>query len=148
MNWPMCLSEQNSPPREEGWLRAKENAAKPPKLAQTGWSLASNCICERPTRPLQQGGIAPFCLMSRPPLLTRRRIRLTRPLVNSFTSSQTAATVRNASINSERIDRVSRSYQNILVCVDHVCLRSIRHLADVAMPENFSVCRIERDQIP
>ena len=33
------LSGRQSPPREEGWTRHQENAAKPPLLERTGWSL-------------------------------------------------------------------------------------------------------------
>src|SRR5262249_14812921 len=37
-------------------------------------------------------------------------------------------------IDSERIQRVSCGNQNILAAVDHVCLRRIRHLSNVAVP--------------
>jgi len=63
------------------------------EAAQTGWSVTSpvsECIlcdiaCERPPRPLHQRRLRDFFLMSRPPLLTRRGIRLIQVFVNSFT---------------------------------------------------------------
>src|SRR3989475_8364856 len=37
----------DSPPREEGWTRHQEDAAKLPLMERTGWSLTSNVTCER-----------------------------------------------------------------------------------------------------
>src|SRR5215475_6052122 len=60
------LSETDSPPREEGWLRHQENFGRsPPKRRRRGGRSHRNVPCERPPRPL-----------SRPPLLTRRGLYL------------------------------------------------------------------------
>src|SRR5262245_30721503 len=52
------------------------------------------------------------------------------------------------SIETKRIDRVSRSDQNMLTAIDLVSLGGIRNLADVGVPEDPAVRRIKRDQIP
>src|SRR5205809_7543756 len=64
---------------KEGWLRDQEKAAKPPYIAQTGWSLktdVSERVSEtfdrkRPPRPLHQRWLRDIFLKSRPPLLRK-----------------------------------------------------------------------------
>src|SRR2546427_467401 len=51
------------------------------------------------------------------------------------------------SIQSKRIDRVSRGRQDVLAAINRVGLRCIRHLTDVAVPQDFSVGRIEGNQV-
>src|SRR5262245_32668719 len=51
-------------------------------------------------------------------------------------------------VEGEGIKRISRSRQYILAAIDRIGFRSIRHLADIAVPKHFSVCRIERNQVP
>src|SRR6266436_8838339 len=70
-----------------------KKAAKPPKRPQTGWSLTSHdsrthsatwFVSDHPVRSIK-GGFAPFFLMSRPPLLTRRGMRPDEQLANQIT---------------------------------------------------------------
>jgi len=61
------LSGRQSPPREEGWTRHQENAAKPPLLERTGWSLTGNYFCEWPPRLRRFGDFAAFSYWLRPP---------------------------------------------------------------------------------
>src|SRR5215468_8047096 len=66
-------------PREEGWLRPKQNVAKPPYSAQTGWSLTnyvprihSGTWLKATTPAARKRRLRGIFLISRPPLLTRR----------------------------------------------------------------------------
>src|SRR5262245_16708288 len=69
------MRKENSPPREEGWLRHKENfgeahlSAADGVVAHTGTWLVS----DHPVRANSEGE---FSLMAPPPLLTRRGILL------------------------------------------------------------------------
>src|SRR3989442_967164 len=62
----------DSPPREEGWTRHQEDAAKLPLMERTGWSLTSNVACERPPHLRGIRRLRDFLLTAQPPLLTRR----------------------------------------------------------------------------
>src|SRR5262245_61065931 len=55
---------------------------------------------------------------------------------------------RIISIEREGIERISSGHQYVLAAVDHVGLRSVCYLADVAVPQNLSVRRIESNQVP
>jgi hypothetical protein len=52
-------------------MRQLEKAAKPPKRAQTGWSLTDVSVGDHPVRSKYRRLRGVF-LMSRPPLLARR----------------------------------------------------------------------------
>src|SRR5207244_1660919 len=45
-------------------------------------------------------------------------------------------------VQSECEQRIARSHQQILMAVEHVRLRRVRHLTDVRVPQNLSVGRI------
>src|SRR5262249_39403173 len=42
---------------------------------------------------------------------------------------------------------IARCGEDVLMVVEHVCLRSIRDLTNATMPQNVSVCRIKGDQV-
>ena len=73
-----------SPPREEGWTRHLENAAKPPLWSGRGGcsgTMFSECILEawvteQPPRLRVLRWLRSFFLNAQPPLLTRRGLRL------------------------------------------------------------------------
>ncbi|HYR41813.1 MAG TPA: tetratricopeptide repeat protein [Terriglobia bacterium] len=58
-----------SPPPEEGWTRHQEDAAKPPLMERTGWSLTSQVTGERPPRLRGIRWLRDFLLTAQPPLL-------------------------------------------------------------------------------
>src|SRR5262245_6962950 len=63
----------DSPPREEEWLRHQENFGEARLSAADGVVADKErvVVSDHPVRS-NKGGFAPFFLMSRPPLLTRR----------------------------------------------------------------------------
>src|SRR5262249_27189921 len=65
----------NSPPREEGWLRHQENIGGAHLNPADGLVAHTDhrLVSDPPVRS-NKGGFAPFFLMSRLPLLTRRGI--------------------------------------------------------------------------
>src|SRR5207247_958175 len=62
--------------------------------------------------------------------------------------SKSTLAAATRSVESEGIKRISGGRQYILAAIDHVGFRRIRHLTDIAVPEDLSVRRVKGNQIP
>src|SRR5436309_3039543 len=85
-----------------------------------------------------------FCLLSRSWLLP------SLPFVASAFSPLRGFRLQaedRASIQRERVERIARRHQQILMSVEHVGLRRVRHLADARVPQRRAVRRVERDDV-
>src|SRR5262249_42267647 len=65
----------------------------------------------------------------------------------SFMKNRLRMVSSGRSIQHEREQCIACCSENVLMAVDHIRLRRIRHLADAAMPQSFAVRRIERYEV-
>jgi hypothetical protein len=83
MNWSRRLGREHSPPREEGWLRNQQN------FGEAHLSAADRVVAHKPYFAVRDHPgrssrrLRAIFLMPRPPLLTRRGLRVFHHFVDS-----------------------------------------------------------------